>query len=61
MSSAEPSSSSRPDDGNPHKWDRTRRCDQDQMPRCQPCEGVGGYPWADPPDQYLQTTCQVTA
>merc|ERR1719464_1517311 len=29
-----------PDDGNPKGWDRKRRCDQDQMPRCQLCEGV---------------------
>ena len=27
-----------PDDGNPQGWNRTRRCDQDQMPRCQLCE-----------------------
>merc|ERR1711988_524037 len=39
-----------PDDGNPHGWDRKRRCDQDQMPRCQPCEGIGGHAYGDAND-----------
>jgi len=37
-----------PDDGNPHGWDRQRRCDQDyKSPPCGICEGVGGVPWSD--------------
>lgn len=50
-----------PDDGNPHGWDRYRRCDQDQMPRCQLCEGVGGHAYGDKPDQYDPVTCAIVA
>eukprot|EP00438_Fugacium_kawagutii_P029071 Skav203069 [mRNA] locus=scaffold363:7105:7962:+ [translate_table: standard] len=34
-----------PDDGNPQAWNRTRRCDQDQMPRCQLCEAGVPSTW----------------
>lgn len=35
-------------DGNPHGWDRTRRCDHsDYDPPCGICEGVGGIPTGD--------------
>jgi len=50
-----------PDDGNPHKWDRKRRCDQDQMPRCQLCEGVGGKAWSDKNEDIDLTTCEIVA
>jgi len=50
-----------PDDGNPHKWDRKRRCDQDQMPRCQLCEGVGGMVWSDKNEDIDLTTCEIVA
>ncbi|CAJ1449541.1 unnamed protein product, partial [Effrenium voratum] len=50
-----------PDDGNPQKWNRTRRCDQDQMPRCQLCEGVGGMAFGDPNDDIIITPCEVVA
>jgi len=50
-----------PDDGNPHGWDRKRRCDQDQMPRCQLCEGIGGKAWADENSAIDLTTCEVVA
>jgi len=46
-------------DGNPHNWDRTRRCDHtDYLPACGPCEGIGGIPTSD--DDYTPTTCEVT-
>jgi len=49
-------------DGNPHNWDRTRRCDQqDYDPPCGPCEGVGGIPWGSDNDQIDLTTCSVVA
>jgi len=50
-----------PDDGNPHGWDRKRRCDQDQMPRCQLCEGVGGHAYGDANDQIDMVDCEVVA
>jgi len=50
-----------PDDGNPHGWDRNRRCDQDGLPRCQLCEGVGGRAWADKNEAIDLTTCEVVA
>jgi hypothetical protein len=50
-----------PDDGNPHGWDRKRRCDQDQMPRCQLCEGVGGRAWSDKNEDIDLTPCEVIA
>ena len=50
-----------PDDGNPKGWDRLRRCDQDQMPRCQPCEGVGGHAYGDKNDEYDPVACEVVS
>eukprot|EP00929_Paragymnodinium_shiwhaense_P021486 TRINITY_DN14005_c0_g1_i1.p1 TRINITY_DN14005_c0_g1~~TRINITY_DN14005_c0_g1_i1.p1 ORF type:complete len:545 (+),score=134.96 TRINITY_DN14005_c0_g1_i1:59-1693(+) len=50
-----------PDDGNPKGWDRLRRCDQDQMPRCQLCEGVGGRAWSDKNSDIDLTPCEVVA
>jgi len=50
-----------PDDGNPHGWNRTRRCDQDQMPRCQLCEGIGGYVYADNNSAWIPTPCEIVA
>jgi len=45
-------------DGNPHNWDRTRRCDQiDYSPPCGPCEGIGGIPWGDKNEEYSPTSC----
>ena len=47
-------------DGNPHGWDRTRRCDQqDYDPPCGPCEGVGGIPYGSNNDEIELTSCQV--
>lgn len=50
-----------PDDGNPKGWDRKRRCDQDQMPRCQLCEGVGGRAWSDTNEDIELTPCEIVA
>jgi len=50
-----------PDDGNPKGWDRKRRCDQDQMPRCQLCEGIGGKAWSDKNEDIDLTTCEIVA
>lgn len=50
-----------PDDGNPHGWDRKRRCDQDQIPRCGLCEGVGGRAWSDSNSDIDLTPCTVVA
>merc|ERR1712232_892947 len=49
------------DDGNPKGWDRNRRCDQDQMPRCQLCEGVGGRAWSDKNEDIDLTPCEIVA
>lgn len=49
-------------DGNPHNWDRKRRCDHtDYSPPCGPCEGYGGIPTGDDNDQITLTTCSVVA
>jgi len=50
-----------PDDGNPKGWDRKRRCDQDQMPRCNLCEGIGGRAWSDVNEDIDMTPCEVVA
>lgn len=47
-------------DGNPHHWDRRRRCDQtDYSPPCGACEGYGGIPYGDENDQIHLTTCEI--
>jgi len=39
------------DDGNPHGWDRLRRCDHaGYSPKCGPCEGIGGIVRSDAKD-----------
>ena len=47
-------------DGNPHNWDRRRRCDQtDYDPPCRTCEGYGGIPYGDENDQIHLTSCEI--
>lgn len=47
-----------PDDGNPHGWDRNRRCDQDyKSPMCGICEGVGGECGSDKNEDIKLATC----
>jgi len=49
-------------DGNPHKWDRLRRCDnEDYFPECGLCEGIGGIPTSDKPEDIKLTTCTPIA
>lgn len=46
-------------DGNPHNWDRIRRCDEtDYDPPCSICEGYGGIPYGDENHQINLTTCE---
>jgi len=47
-------------DGNPHNWDRDRRCDHtDYDPPCGACEGVGGYVDSDEADHIQIATCEL--
>jgi len=49
-------------DGNPHKWDRKRRCDNDDYdPPCGLCEGYGGIPWSDKNEDIKLTVCTPIA
>ena len=49
-------------DGNPHGWDRQRRCDNTGYdPPCGICEGIGGIPTGDKNDQITLTTCEKVA
>ena len=49
-------------DGNPHKWNRQRRCDnEDYDPPCGICEGIGGIVWSDAPKDIKLTTCKAVA
>jgi len=54
------------DDGNPHCWDRIRRCDAKEAhpddgpgytPACGACEGIGGPAWGDENDQIALPKC----
>jgi hypothetical protein len=46
-------------DGNPHKWDRIRRCDHfDYDPPCGACEGIGGMVSSDKLTDFNATTCE---
>jgi len=46
-------------DGNPHGWDRKRRCDHfDYSPACGACEGVGGIVWSDNNSDCNITSCE---
>lgn len=49
-------------DGNPHEWDRNRRCDHaDYDPPCGACEGVGGYVASDEKDDITIAACTLEA
>merc|ERR1719345_741596 len=54
------------DDGNPHCWDRIRRCDGPNAhpdggpgygPACGACEGLGGPAWGDKNEQIVLPKC----
>jgi len=45
-------------DGNPHDWDRHRRCDHiDYSPKCGACEGIGGIVKSDKKDDITIPSC----
>lgn len=47
-------------DGNPHNWDRLRRCDHaDYDPPCGACEGMGGYVNSDEADHIQVASCEL--
>ena len=47
-------------DGNPHGWDRRRRCDGTMYtPACGICEGYGGIPHGDANGDISLSTCMV--
>ena len=54
-------------DGNPHSWNRTRRCDafDSECPEaykdCGVCEGVGGIAYGDKPDEFKPAQCTPIA
>jgi len=53
-------------DGNPHNWDRKRRCDGDHLcpgdfKECGICEGIGGIPNSDDPDDIRLAPCTPIA
>lgn len=49
-------------DGNPHNWDRKRRCDHvDYDPPCGVCEGYGGIPHGNDNNDIKLTTCEPVA
>lgn len=56
-------------DGNPHGWDRTRRCDQydptcpdaSWASECSVCDGVGGLSKNDDNDSFSPTSCTPIA
>eukprot|EP00756_Hemistasia_phaeocysticola_P041977 Hpha_TRINITY_DN16944_c1_g1::TRINITY_DN16944_c1_g1_i4::g.54036::m.54036 len=50
------------DNGKPVVWyDRTKRCDWDYEPFCQPCEGRGGLLWGNGEGEYNPMQCEVVA
>jgi len=49
-------------DGNPHNWDRLRRCDHSgYSPPCGACEGVGGIVTSDTADDITIVPCKIEA
>jgi len=49
-------------DGNPHHWDRKRRCDHtDYSPPCGPCEGIGGLATGDDNSAITIPSCTVVS
>eukprot|EP00927_Polykrikos_kofoidii_P077590 TRINITY_DN74522_c0_g1_i1.p1 TRINITY_DN74522_c0_g1~~TRINITY_DN74522_c0_g1_i1.p1 ORF type:complete len:554 (+),score=92.11 TRINITY_DN74522_c0_g1_i1:74-1735(+) len=50
-----------PEDPTHPGWARQRRCDQNYLPACGPCEGVGGPYWGDKVTEFQPTNCEVVA
>merc|ERR1740138_1528504 len=50
-----------PEDPKRPGWARQRRCDQNYLPKCGPCEGVGGPYWGDALSDFQPTNCEVVS
>merc|ERR1712166_154702 len=50
-----------PDDPKLPGWARQRRCDQNYLPLCGPCGGIGGPYWGDDLTKFQPTNCDVVA
>jgi len=50
-----------PDDPKYPGRNRQRRCDQNYLPKCGPCEGIGGPYWGDGLAKFQPTNCEVVA
>jgi hypothetical protein len=50
-----------PEDPKHPGWARQRRCDQNYLPACGPCEGIGGPYWSDSVNEFQPTNCEVIA
>jgi len=48
-----------PEDPKHPGWARQRRCDQNYLPKCGPCEGVGGPYWGDAVSSFQPTNCEL--
>jgi len=40
---------------------RQRRCDQNYLPKCGPCDGIGGPYWGDELSKFQPTNCELVA
>jgi len=50
-----------PEDPKLPGWARQRRCDQNYLPKCGPCEGIGGPYWGDDLKHFQPTNCELVA
>merc|ERR1711959_371410 len=50
-----------PEDPKHPGWARQRRCDQNYIPACGPCDGIGGPYWGDKVADFQPTNCEVVA
>lgn len=50
-----------PEDPKYPGWARQRRCDQNYLPKCGPCEGIGGPYWGDEVSAFQPTNCELVA
>jgi len=50
-----------PEDPKLPGYARQRRCDQNYLPKCGPCEGIGGPYWGDDLKYFQPTNCEVVA
>jgi len=50
-----------PEDPKLPGYARQRRCDQNYIPACGPCEGIGGPYWGDDLKDFQPTNCEIVA